>query len=940
MNRNFSIILFMCFMAMMLSTQTSTAQVVINEYSASNINTVNDPQGNNSDWVELYNPSAATVTLGGLFLSDDPGNLDKWAIPAGVTIAAGAKKMVFCNDADVVVGQTLCTDFKLTQTHGEWFIISDGVSTIIDSVHLNLTQMNHSRGRTTDGASTWSVFSNPTPNAANTGAYTDYTPSVTMSVAPGFYTASQSVVLSCSDATATIRYTTNGQAPTITSTAYSGPIAVTTTTVIRAAAFPATGSYLKSFEETNTYFINESISPTMNVISMSGNYNNLFNGWGTTNIYSTFEYFDKNHNFKFEMQGETRRHGNDSWAYPQKGMRVYAHDEMGYKNEMPEKFFNTTLRDSFKVLILKAGGSDNFDGGPANATHIRDVFAQTLAEKFHLEMDFRRYEPAVVYLNGQYWGIYEMRERVDNDYTEYNYNQKKKNVDILRYWGGLNVEDGSDTGWVNLYNYIMNNDMSDDNNYAHVTSFLNVKSFAQYFIFNTYLVNTDWLNWNTMWWRGRKGAGVKWRYALWDCDNVLDLGQNYTGMPSTDYTSDPCAPTTLFQNNDNIKHTDMLVALLNNAQFSALYETEFINLLNGPFECTTMMNHLDSLLAIIEPEMPMQCARWGASYNQWLVNVQHLKDQIQGRCTIIADALEDCMDLYPQRLTVITQPPNVGNVSKDGTTLIAPMWSEIIAADSTYNMVATATQPYWVFDHWENINTQNTITASTLTPSISFGFNEEDTLIAVFKYQNLDSVAITFDVAPNASFGSIQLEGVTLPSYPYTTILNKNNTYSLTATPNAPGSTGATNVFTHWSKSQTDSTVLTPDSLKNSIFFTYRISDTIIAHFDSIPLPPPPPPPVADSFLLVPNAFTPNGDGLNEIFDIRYGSDLQSLDVKILNRWGELVWESSDPNKMWDGNQKTGKCDVGVYYYMIKAKFANALYDNERNLQGEVMLVR
>ncbi len=917
------------------------AQVVINEYSASNLNTVTDPDGDYSDWIELCNNSAATVSLGGMYLSDNPANLQKWEIPAGVMINAGAKRMVFCNDDGLLIGQVLCPDFKLTQTHGEWFILSDASGAIIDSVHLQLTRQNHSRGRVTDGAATWGVFSTPTPNAPNAGAFMDYMPAVLMSVAPGFYTAAQSVILSCSDPSAEIRYTTDGSDPLPTSNLYNGtPINIASTTVLRAAAFPAgSANYLRGFDETNTYFINESVSATMNVISVSGPFNTLFNGWpGSNGIYNTLEFFDKNRNFQFELQGQSRPHGNDSWSNSQKGFRFYARDEMGYKNEMPYKFFSNSLRDSFKVIILKAGASDNFPDGPANSCHIRDAFVQTLAQKYGLEMDSRKYEPTVIYINGQYWGIYEIRERVDNDYTEYYYDKSKKKVDILKYWGGINIEDGSDTGWVNLYNYIMNNNMSIPANYEYVKSVLNVKSFIQYFIFNTYLVNTDWLNWNTMWWRGRKNPIIKWRYALWDCDNVLDLGQNYTGMPTTDYTATPCAPFTLFQNNSNIKHTDMLVHLMDNEEFQDQYANEFIDMLNGPFNCDNMITHLDSLLAIVDPEMPMHCARWGGNYNTWLNNVNYLKNQIWGRCGIIAEALDSCMDLYPQRLTVKVSPPGMGMVSMNDNTLSPYPWSQIIIADSTYHFTATPILPYWTFDHWEKDSVQNLIAAAPTDTTIDFTFEVQDTLVAVFKYFNPDSVMVTFDVQPAPAFGNISLNNTILTVYPYTVMLDRRNAYDLLATPNPEWNSGATNVFLHWSKSQPDSTLFIPDdSLSKHINFTYRIPDTIIAHFDSISPPPPPPP---DSFLIMPNAFSPNGDGLNDFFEIKYGKDIVSLDMKIYNRWGELVWSSATVDDMWDGGQRGKPCDIGTYYFMLKAVFSNGHYEDIKSKSGEIILIR
>lgn len=849
MRASFTRQLFMLLIGLMaVSAPSLNAQVVINEYSCSNESTIADPFGKYTDWVELYNPGSAAVTLSGLYLSDNPAELLKWEIPGSLTIPAGGKRMVFCNDRGSLSGTTINAKFKLTQTKGEWFIISNASSVIIDSVKLRLTQKDHSRGRATDGAATWGIFNNPTPNAANTGAKTDYAPKVAFSLAGGFYSGPQMVSLSCPDPTAAIRYTTDGTQPTNTSAAYTGtPISVAATTLLRARAFPASPNYLPSFGEHHTYFINETISPNFNVISVGGNYNSFFYGWAG-DIYNTIEFWDKGHNLKFKQEGRSSPHGNDSWSYcQQKGFRYYAEDELGVAGSMDHQFFQNTPRDTYKVIIIKAAGSDNYPGYNTRACHIRDAFSQTLAGDYNLEFDYRRYDATVLFVNGQYWGIYEIRDHVDNDYTEYYYGQKKGKVDILKYWGGMDLEDGSDTGYVNLYNYIMANPMTVPANYDHVKQFLNVKSFAQYFIFNTFLVNSDMLNWNTMWWRGRAGAGVKWKFALWDQDNVLDLGENFTGLGTTTAENSPCNLFTKFLGNPNIMHTDMLVRLLQNPEFAQLYNDQWIELLNGPLNCDVALAHLDSLIANIQPEMSKQIARWGGSMAQWQANVAHMRQQLEHRCLVLSQKLDSCMDFNPQRLKVNVYPPGAGTVQLDAGVLPGPYtWSQVVNGDTVYTLKAIPASSYWTFDHWEKDTVVNFFTPGATANPVSYAFNYKDSVTAVFTYFNPDSIPVTFDISPDPSFGTIALEGASLPAYPYTTVLDRQFSYNLSAVPAGAMPTGATSFFVRWERKQADSTQLSPDSLSANVSFTYRILDTLIAVFDTIP-PTPPTPPNPDS---------------------------------------------------------------------------------------------
>ncbi|MEZ5046495.1 MAG: CotH kinase family protein [Chitinophagaceae bacterium] len=926
-------------LALLIFYFDSHSQLVINEYSCSNTNTVTDSYGQYEDWVELYNNGASAVNITGYYLSDDPAVPLKWQVPATTPINANSKRMVFCSDRGVVAANgALHPSFKLTQAryNGEWFLLSDATGTLVDSVHLNRTQNGHSRGRTTDGAATFSVFTTPTPNASNATAtpYTAYATKPSMNVNAGFYASAQNIVLSSPDPGVTIRYTTDGSAPTATSTAYTSAINVSTTTVIRARAYSSNPNIAPSFTENNTYLIN--VSTTMNVISVAGPFTTTLFSWGSQPIFCSYEFFDKNKNFVEEFEGRAKRHGHDSWAYPQKGFKVYAQDELGYKAKMEHKYFPTSLRDTFDMFILKAGASDNYPGGPTKSCHLRDMFAHTLAEKYNLEMDLRKYDPTIVFVNGQYWGVYEIRERVDKDYFEYYYGKKEKNVDNLRYWGGMIVGPGTATRWNWLTNFIDNNSMTIPANYQTVNDSLNLKSFIQYFIFNQYLVNTDWLNWNTHWWgaRSNNGNNIKWRYALWDEDNILDLGQNYTGVGNTTYNNDPCDPFDLFQSSSSIKHTQMLTKLLLNDDFKALYEQQWLEMLTGPLECTNILAHFDSVTAIIQPEMQDQINRWGGTYADWQSNIQYMRNQIANRCQIITSKLDTCMEFKPAWLKLNVSPANAGYITFEGASTGPYVWQKLIKSDSIYTLKAIPTAgPYWTFDHWEKQKAANTISPNTTTDLIQYNFNEEDSVIAFFKYFNNDSIDVTFDVNP-AGTGTISLDGWTIPSYPYTIKLSRLNTYQLVSTPIV------NHKFINWTKNSA-TTFFTPNADSSKVDFNYTEMDNIVANFEFVPPPPPPPPlptltPTTRN-VNIPSAFSPNGDGKNDVFTIYAGKDVIGTDMTIFDRWGNELFHSKDKNKGWDGTYKNRAVEMGTYQYFIRVKYRDNTIED---FKGDVTVIR
>ena len=220
------------------------SQVLINEYSCSNMTGITDAFGEREDWIELYNTNATPLDLTGWFLSDRAGNITKWQIPNG-SIAANGFKMVFCSKRDLVSGNEYHPNFNLSQTGGDWIILSNPSAVVIDSFKIvHLTKSNHSVGRSSNGAIDFKLFTTPTPNANNVGGVNFYPPKPVFSVAPGFYAGVQTVSITCAEPTATIRYTLDGSDPILTSPVYSGPINITTTKVLRATAF---GTTLSSF---------------------------------------------------------------------------------------------------------------------------------------------------------------------------------------------------------------------------------------------------------------------------------------------------------------------------------------------------------------------------------------------------------------------------------------------------------------------------------------------------------------------------------------------------------------------------------------------------------------------------------------------------------------------------------------------------------------------
>ncbi|MFN9596030.1 MAG: lamin tail domain-containing protein [Bacteroidota bacterium] len=211
-----------------LSFSSSRAQVVINEFSASNLTQFADNYVEYEDWIELYNAGTSPFSLAGYYLTDDSSSVLKYQIPANVNINPGAFIRFWCSGRNLVSGTNYHTNFKIKQTKNtsEFLVLSDASGLLVDSVKVRKTQLGHSRGRVNNGSATWGIFTAPTPNATNNTAtsYSDYADKPDYDISAGFYTGSATLNITTTEPNATIRYTLDGTLPTTSSALYAGSI--------------------------------------------------------------------------------------------------------------------------------------------------------------------------------------------------------------------------------------------------------------------------------------------------------------------------------------------------------------------------------------------------------------------------------------------------------------------------------------------------------------------------------------------------------------------------------------------------------------------------------------------------------------------------------------------------------------------------------------------
>ena len=595
--------------------------VVINEVMASNAASLADPDTRAfGDWIELYNASAATVNLGGSYLTDDLSKRTKWRIPDGTALAPGAFLVVWADDGNTA-GAALHANFKISGS-GEAVGLYSATGAVIDTVTFGPQTTDVSYGRSPDAAPTWAFFPVSTPGAPNRTASTGgVLAAPTVSLASGFYAASATVAITTPEAGAVVRYTLDGSPPTEASALYTGPLTLGATRALRAAAF-APGR-APSAVVSRAYFVGE--TSTLPVVSLVTDPAGFFSDTtgiyvkGTNGIPGRCRTDPVNWNQEWEReahlsffepipagQGGAGGHrlildhgagvqifGGCSRIYPQKSLSLHARSQYG-ASAFSHRFFGDVNLDTFDDLVLRSSAQDWY------RTMFRDGMIQTLTR--HLDIDGQAYRPAVLFLNGAFWGIHNLREKLNEDYVVAHYGGNKADVEILE-----KTTRGTSATYDQVLDLLDAGDLSTPAAFAAVEARVDVDEYMNYLIAEIYSANGDWPGHNLKLWRA---PGQRWRWMRYDAD--FGYGGNSNGL----YTSNTLAHATAANSTGEYNppwSTLLFRKLLTNDGFRHTFIQRMAAHANTTFDPTRTLGLIDSLQANIAPEMPRHKARWPQS---------------------------------------------------------------------------------------------------------------------------------------------------------------------------------------------------------------------------------------------------------------------------------------------------------------------------------------
>ena len=644
--------LWILFMAGIFYDDHAKRHIVINEVCAHNLSLALDDAGENSDYIELYNPSYTLVPLDGFCLTDQ-GEVQEAHRLSGINIAPRSYLLLFADGA----AKTERTEeegeafihlgFRIGEK-GETLTLFDRGGSVIDQVEVPELAADVTYARLQDGRDSWDIVKNGTPGESNEKLTAHVIPTLAepvFSAKSGFYEQPFALSLQAGEGE-TIYYTLDGSTPTADSACYTGPIWIEDAsekenhyanieniaidgdyqpdhridkgTVVKAVCVNEEGE--TSDIASQTYFVDfasksgyervrimsvvvendDFFSPDRGIYVLGDKYRdwvayredmgysfaaNYTHPDKTTERPVTVTLFDTDGTLFTEERIGVRVRGGSSRNLRQKGFNFYTRKEYG---EDPL---------GLAAKMLRTSGSID-----TNVTMLRDVFNQSLMADRHL--DIQQGEPCMVFLNGEFWGLYNLQTRYTKQYFEEQYGIDRDRIVMVKQDNRVSIGTDQDLAlYKDMVSYAHKQDLSQPEAYERIGQMMDIQSFIDHYCFEIYIGNTDWPLNNVCCWRTRTEDGEsayedgRWRWGLYDTDESTGIYAEGMGT----YTADPFleeshwfgAPLT----------TPLMSNLIENEAFKKQFTLTFMDMVNQNFAYEQVHNKLYQMAGVYAEPM-------------------------------------------------------------------------------------------------------------------------------------------------------------------------------------------------------------------------------------------------------------------------------------------------------------------------------------------------
>ena len=757
--------------ACILTCSSLSAQSIrLNEFVASNHTGHTDAEGDPDDWIELYNPDTAAVDLAGYFISDNVNQPYKWQIPvgspAGTIVEPGVFFLLWADDEPEEGATHL--PFKLDAA-GEHLLISSPDSILLDWLSFGQQTTDVSLARQPDGMGEWIISPTPTPGVSNsfsTGMPLTDVPLA--SVSSGRFAQTFTVHFSSTTPGAEIRLTFDGAMPDETDSLFTQDIEVQQTTIVRARAFAQ--NYLPGRTATYSYlFIPEHTFPVISLVMDPVDFFDTLTGIYAQAIeltdievpvHATWLETDGSIGFEADLAAET--FGNGSLTLPQKSLLLKAKSAFGAQ-EIEYQLFPELPQEEYKSLVLRNGGQDWC------VTMFRDECIGSLGRDIKdvepivgaLPLAFQSFRPSVVYLNGQYWGIHNVREQQNKSFISRHFDLDTSEIDYIEFYG--TALEGDSVEWQTFWQWVSDGSFENDLKFNELAQKNDMANFTDYCIFQIVADNVDWPGKN---WRRFKSRGLdaRWQWLPYDFD--LSFGLMNTDFSwNTGFAGQNAFARAIDSLASFWATADWQTVILRRALENQSYRHYFLNrtadLLNTIFEKNRVLSRIDSFQNMYWPEIDRHFERWFFSPG-W---VPYWEDNVKKMSNFAAMRPDSCfdhvMETFPEAEGVATvilgvEPPGAGSLHLstlqfDSTHL---PWQGRYFEGVPVPIKATA-KPGWTFSGWSRSDWGN-------SDSISLLLNGDLELTAYFIQDSLpvdtDSAVLFFRLTPNPASRVMQIE--------------------------------------------------------------------------------------------------------------------------------------------------------------------------------------
>lgn len=594
--------------------------LIINELMNNNYVYLPNNSGNYYDWIELKNNSNETINLKDYYLTTTLNDDTMYQLPDYELTPGSYYVIMASGDTNLTNNSYHHANFKISTVESVYLTSKNKV---VDSIFVSDVKTGYSYGRGNYG---FIYMDKPTPNSGNNGGLFAVTNTPSYSTSEGVYNDVENVAVEI-NSPGTIYYTLNGDTPTTRSNRYTGPITLTKTTVLRSISVE-NGKY-NSEVANASYVINE--NHTLPVLSISiDNYSYrqvVNNTWGSTEKEANATFFDGEKSFNvpcgFKLFGGSTR-GLDKKSFALKFKKQYGMGELHYQ------VFENRDNSVYNSLVVRSGSQDY------NVSMIRDPVLTSIMEDTSVDVQAMR--PVILYLNGQYWGIYFLDEKVDEDFIAAHYNVDPDKTDLMLITGELLA--GNKTGYNEFMKYFRTHNLSNAANYEYIKHTFNIDNTIEFWIAETYLTNNDIIN--CKFFSHPDIDGGKWHFIFFDLDYAMYYPQvnYYTFMHDTSGMGtmkvDPTIPMNLFKS----------------TEFRQRFVEKLSEMLKTTWSEENVIAKINEYHDLLEPEMPRNIARWGSSMTTWEKEVEKMRNFARTRKNYLLNQTKSFFKLSNEEMKV------------------------------------------------------------------------------------------------------------------------------------------------------------------------------------------------------------------------------------------------------------------------------------------------